>query len=326
MPLGTTGIIAATAGAEKGLAIAERGVQIVGKQAEKVNDVLRGSFKILSQEITIRFPDQLQETSIAFEATGGLIGRKIRFPFGRPHRVHLRPLRVPSGELESAVSIDSSGFEINTKGMTVADTYVLDVEYDIPEPRFIDALVQRNVPAESPKGSLSEYWLHAALKHPRVLRGRFGKLDLRDLDFVVDVGIAEHLKTVVPQSLIRELEAGVALLAERNPHAKFQLGRKHAIAMARRGKGNTMELLGSLQAIFLPETFRTFVDVKEDFHYGECERGVNFYDTLPIPTWPRSMKVISRADLSLESPTAHGVLVYRKDDFLAGVKKALGER
>jgi len=316
-------VIAAATTTSKGLAIAERGVQSVGKQAERIHEVLRGSFRILDQEITIRFPDQVQEVSIAFEATGGLVGQKIRFPFGVPNRVHLRPIRVPSSDANSAVRISSDGFEINTRNMVSNDTYLLDVEYRIPEPRFIDALVQRNVPSESPKGSLSEYWLHAALKHPSVLKTRVGRLDLRDLDFIVDVGIAEHLKTVVPQALVQELEAGVALLATRNPHEKFRLGRRHAQAMAHRGKGSTMELLGNLQAIFLPERFRSFVDVKEDFHYGECERGVNFYDTLPIPTWPRTMKVISRADLSLENPTAKGVLVYRKDEFLDSVKKAI---
>jgi hypothetical protein len=318
-----TGAVAAAAASTKGLAIAERGVQTVGKQADRIHDALRGSFHILNQEITIRFPDQVQEVSIAFEATGGVVGQKIRFPFGVPNRVRLRPLRVPSADATSTVALSSDGFEIKTKSMTSNDTYLLDVEYPIPEPRFIDALVQRNVPSESPKGALSEYWLHAALKHPSVLKTRVGRLDLKDLDFMVDVGIAEHLKTVVPSSLVQELEAGVALLATRNPHEKFRLGRKHAQAMSHRGKGNTMELLGNLQAIFMPDKFRSFVDVKDDFHYGECERGVNFYDTLPIPTWPRTMKVVSRADLSLENPTAKGVLVYRKDDFLDSIKKAI---
>jgi hypothetical protein len=323
MPVETVGAIAAAASAEKGLALAEKGIKAIGRQAEKINETLRGNFKILNQEVTVRFPEQVQETSVVFEASGGLLGRKIRFPFGRPNRVRLRPVRALSAAMESAVVVHPEGFELDTKGMVSADTYILDVEYGMAEPRFIDALVQRNTPSESPKDKTSEYWLHAVLKHPSVLKLRFGRLDLRDLDFLVDVGIAEHLKTVVPRSLVQELEAGVALLAERNPHAKFRLGRRHAQAMARRGKGSTMELLGSLQTLFLPDTFRTFVDVKEDFHLGECERGVNFYDSLPIPTWPRSMKVISRTDLSLDNPVAKGVLVYRKDDFVGRVRELL---
>ena len=79
-----------------------------------------------------------------------------------------------------------------------------------------------------------------------------------------------------------------------------------------------------MQTLFLPNKFSTFVNVKEDFSYYDCERGLNFYDKLPFPTWPRTMKVVSRTDLNLNKLTATGSLLYKKDDFLDKIKKILG--
>ena len=292
----------------------------------KSGQVPTGTFHVEDQEVTIRCPEQVEAISVAFNASPGLLGQKVRFAGGKPRRVHLRPL-VGLTELTSeALSVTDQGFEIRTSELKGQGLFLLDVEYDLTSPGFLEALVERNVPRETPKGNSTEYWLHAQLKHPGALKVDYGRFDLRDVDFEVNVGIAEHLRTVVPGSLVRELEIAAELLRETDFHKKGALGRAHTVAMRSRGKGSTIELLGSLQGIFLPDAFKRFVDVRQDFRYGDCERGQSLFDTLPMLTWPRSMKVISRTDLSLERQAAHGTLTYKRDEFLARVGEIIGPK
>ncbi|WP_309492716.1 hypothetical protein [Candidatus Hecatella orcuttiae] len=305
-------------------ALAEKGVGEIIKTASKIYETIKGSYKVLNQEIVVLCPESVQHFSIAFEATGGFLSQKIKFPFGKPLRVRLRPLRSLQ-DLSEAIFLTEEGFEINTRGMQAEDTFLLDVDYRITDPKFVDALVQRNHARELPKDRESEYWMHAQLKHPKVFQTKYGRLDLRDVDFSVNVGISEDIKMSIPSAFRRELEAGVKLLMERDPHRKYMLGREHVKAMRARGKGKSViELLGDLQDLFFPRTFRKFVEVKKDFRYSECHRGSDFYETVPFPTWPKTMKVISRTDLGLERYAAEGILVYKKADFLEQVSKILG--
>jgi hypothetical protein len=310
---------------------AERGVIEASKRADQLRTILTGNFHVDDQEVTIHCPEQVETVSIAFRAKAGLIGQKVKFPGGRPKRAHLRPLHGLGDVSSSALRVIPEGFEIQTGSLGGDGLYLLDVEYDLESPGFVDALVERKAPIETPRGASTEYWLEAQLKHPAALRPDYGRFDLRDVQFDINVGIAENLKTVVPGSLIRELETAVALLKESDYHKKEALGRAHIVAMHQRGRGSTTELLGSLQSFFLPDNFRHYLDVRQDFRYGDCERGQSLYETLPIPTWPRSMKVISRTDLSLDQQAAHGTLTYKHDEFVTEVgrviqKRSLGKR
>lgn len=296
-------------------AAAERGVNEVARRAEKLRSVLTGDFRVVSEEITIKCPEETEVVSLAFEPHAGAFGQKVRFPFGRPERAHLRPLEGDPDLFRDALVVHDKGFDIITRGMGSSRLFLLEVEYEIEHPRLLDGLVQRNTPVESPKTNSTEYWLHAELRHPAALKTRYGRFDLQDLEFAVDVGIAESVKTVIPDSLVKELETAVALLESREKLRKRALAEEHLEAMQLRGGESTVRLLGGLQTVFAPAAFRRFLEVKRDFRYGDCERGVSLYDSLPIPTWPRFMKVVSRTDLSLDRPAAQGTLVYKKDEF-----------
>jgi hypothetical protein len=304
------------------IANAEKAAESVVRVAERLSEALKGSFKIHSEEITVRCPDNVEAVSIALEVKSGLIDPKIRFPFGVPRRVKLRPLTGLQSASQAVVAT-ADGFELNPKEMHPDQIYILDVEYELEEPHDLDALVERTSAREVPKGHTTEFWMQAALKHPKVLRTKYGRVDFRDLDFSVDVGISEQVKLVIPGSFRHELDLAAQLIAERNPHAKFQLGRRHALAMKSRGKGlDTAQLLGELQDLFLPATFASFLEVTDDFHYSSCYRGADFYE-IPFPTWPRSMRVLSRTDLTLEHPASNGFLRYKRSDFLQRVAKVL---
>lgn len=311
----------------KGKNIAEKGVRDIVRTASKIYELIRGNYKILDKEIVINCPDLIQKYSVLFQATGGVgkvVSKKIKFPFGKPVSVVLRPLRSLQ-EIPNAITINEEGFEISTQGMSKDDELSLDVEYNIRDIRFIDALVHKNVLREVPKDKENEYWMHAELKHPKALRTTYGKLDLHNLDFNVDVGISEDIKMQIPSSFTYELKTAVDLLSERDWHKKAKLGVIHAKAMReRRKKENVVKLLGNLQKLFDHNTFRRFVEVKKDFYLYDCQRGISFHDSTPFPTWPKTMKVISRTNLGIEKFAADGILYYKKGDFLDRVSKILG--
>jgi len=313
--------IAAGAGAE----LAEKGTEEIVKRASRIYEALKGRYRVLSQEIVVHCPEQVQQFSLAFEATGGLLGQnKVRFPFGRPIRARLRPI-MGGADLSESIIMVENGFEINCQGMRSEDTFLLEAEYNFPDPKFMDALVHRERAKELPKDVETEYWMHAALKHPKALQTKYGRLDLRDLDFTVDVGVSEDIKTSIPGVFKVELDAAFKLLKEKDPHRKTVLGIQHIRAMRGRGKGrNILELLGDLQEIFLPNGFSQFVDVSKDFRYANCFRGLSYYETIPFPTWPKNMTVVSRTDLGLDRCAAEGVLVYKKKNFLEKVERILG--
>src|SRR5207253_9038206 len=114
-----------------------------------------------------------------------------------PTRVKLRPLRS-GAELLDAINYTDDGFEISCGGMQGHDMFILEAEYPITDPRFVDALVHRDRAKELPKDLETEYWMHAAIKFPEALHTKAGRLDLRDVDFNVDVGVSEDIKTSIP--------------------------------------------------------------------------------------------------------------------------------
>lgn len=312
-----------------GKALAEEGIKNTAKLISSFSEILTDHYRILSQEVILNCGQQTQELSIAIEVKKGkVISTKIRFPFGKPTRVDLRPIRtMADASSSSSYSIDytSDGFELDTRNMTQDDLYLLNVTYHGLDGHFEDALVRKDHPRERPIGSDSEYWLHAELKHPSLLREKYTRLDLRDIAFDVNVEVSRDIKMVIPPSFRYELETAFSLLDETNPHEILKAGRRHIAARKRRAsRENVLKLLSDMQGVFLPNKFSSFVEVREDFTYYDCERGVSFYDKLPFPTWPRAMRVVSRTDLNLSKYVATGTLVYKKDDFMKKVKKILG--
>ena len=206
-------------------------------------------------------------------------------------------------------------------------TYLLDVDYFIEDKRFIDALVNRSVARESSGDETKEYWMVAQLKHLDVLKHEFGYIELKDIDFGVNVSVYNEIKMKVPSIFKRQLETAVKLLSKhhggRDEQFKLLVQHKQLLrAQKEKYYGEELfEILDELQEIFSPITFGKFVDVEKDFYYYNCVRGKDFYETLPFPTWPKSMKVISRTDINFDKPAANGLLIFRKKDFMKELER-----
>jgi len=296
------------------------------KRSKNIDKTLSEEFKIRGKEMRVECPQSIQHYSVVFETKGSrILPKKKKFNFGKVRRVSLRPI-MSLQPVSDAVSYTENGFEINLKKLEKDTLYLLDVDYFIEDRRFIDALVNRNVAKESVGDETKEYWMVAQLKHLDVLKHEFGYIELKDLDFGVDVSVYNEIKMKVPSIFRQQLEIAVKLLSKHHGSRdeQFKLLIQHQqLLHARKEKyyGKIFEILEEIQEIFSPLTFRRFVDVQKDFHYYSCERGKDFYETLPFPTWPKSMKVISRTDINFNRPAADGLLIFKKGDFIDELEK-----
>lgn len=204
------------------------------------------------------------------------------------------------------------------------EVYILDTEYKIEDPRFIESLVHREVAKETVTVDSTEYWMVAQLKFVDVLREKkYGRIDLRDLDFNVNVGVHQDVNTKVPGVFKEQLEALVKLAGPLGRDEVFRAIDHMRRIKTRKYGANSIELLGDLVELFAPQVFKKYVDVKPDFHYFDCEKGISVYD-LPWGVWPKFMTVTSRTDLGLEKPAARGTLIYKRKDFSKSLEDIFG--
>lgn len=163
--------------------------------------------------------------------------------------------------------------------------------------------------------------MSAQLKHVGVLKKNYYSVNLRDVPFIVDVAIHHDVRITVPGIYRKQLETFVEITKKKGRSEKYKdLMQLQRLQKLKYG-GVELATLRDLFELFTPTRFRQFIEVLRDFYYSDCMRGSDFYDTLPFPTWPKTMKVISRTDLNLDKPAADGTLVYRYNDFISEIKK-----
>jgi len=303
---------AITAGKE----IVEKVIEESIKRSKMVDKGISNNFKIRGRDMLIKCPESIQQYSISFEPKGGSIfHRKEKFEFGKVRRVTVRPI-LSLQSIPHAITILKNGFELDLKSLKSGEAHIMDIEYKIEDSRFIDSLVNRNVASETPKDDCTEYWMVAQLKHLKSLQQDFGYLELRDVDFGIDVAVHQDIKMKIPTIFRQRLETIVQLTRPKGRSERFREYMRLVHQDKQKYSGKEFDILGNIQDLFFPPTFQKFVEVTKDFHYHTSERGSDFYETLPFPTWPKTMKVISRTDLDFEKPASDGLLIYKKRDFI----------
>lgn len=295
--------------------LVEKGLEKVANKAEKAATTASESFKVLGREVEIICPESTQHYSMALEAKqAGFFGGKAKFNIGSVKRASIRPIMgmQPVG----AIRTTEDGFEIDLKKLKPGETYILDTEYKLDEPRFIDSLVLKEVAKETVTVDSTEYWMVAQLRFVDVLRGHgYGRVDLRDLEFSVNVGVHQDVSTKVPPLFKEQLEALVKLAGPLGKDEVFRAIQHMRYIKSRKYGTNSLDLLGDIIETFEPQAFRRYIEVNPDFRYSDCVKGTAVYD-LPLGVWPKFMTVTSRTDLGLEKPAAKGTLVYKRKDFL----------
>jgi len=288
--------------------------------------------KILNQEATINVPESVVEYSIAISVPKNLrnIRRNIEFPYSSIEEISVACLHPLPRKLRNVVSKiqhpdGSTSYVLSPKSLpSDVETISVSVTYHVNEPSLIDDLVERTKAHEPGGPDKNEYWMHACLKHPKVLKNNYGRFDLRDVDVTLNVGIHNELKNTIPASFVRRLRIFFEIMQETDPRRQFRVIPQLRRLARTETAGKEFKILSELELLFYPNEFKRFVEVIKDFRFSGCYRGSDLYDELPIQVIPKSMNVISRTDLTLEKPVAEGTLIYKRDLFIETLKNIMG--
>jgi len=286
--------------------------------------------KILNQETTINVPESVVEYTLAASIPPNF--RSIRkvieisapsiirvsasslHPFPRTVREAIKRVQYDDGRVAYRLFPELLPPE--------SDLISISVSYNIDDISLLDDLVHRTQGHEPGGAEGNEYWMHAALKHPKVLNDKFGRFDLRDVDVTVDVGVHNELKTTIPPSFIRRLKMFFDIMKETDPRRQhLALPQLRRLAQEKTA-GREFKILVDLESLFLPGTFSKYIEVLKDFRYSTCYKGKECFE-LPIQIIPKKVNVISRADLTLEKPAADGTLVYKNNLFIDAIKDVI---
>jgi len=286
--------------------------------------------RILNQEATINVPESIVEYSLAVRIPHNFRTIRKVIEISAPSIIRvsassLHPLpRTVREAVKKTVYEDGRVTYALFPELLPPDSDLISVSisYSIDDPLLLDDLVSRTKAHEPSGTEKNEYWMHAALKHPKVLRDKFGVFDLRDVDVTVDVGVHNELKTTIPPGFIRRLKRFFAVMGETDPRKQYAAIPELRRLAREKTAGKEFKILVDLESLFMPGKFAKYIDVIKDFRYSYCYKGKECYE-LPIEIIPKKMNVISRADLTLEKPAADGVLVYKNGLFTDAVKEVM---
>lgn len=282
-------------------------------RANIAEKIISQDFKIEGEEFSIKCPERIQTHSISFRITKSLLSKHSKKFDGPVRRVTLKSLAPLRDLTRQAIQYtDDGGFRIIYDPLKSGEIYLMEIEYDI-DPNLISSLVKKNSALESSNERTKEYWMHAELKHLDIFKEKYKNVEIKDLDFFVDVAVHEDIATSIPPAFKRELETIIKWIQTNSREEKIKLSHVHLKqkrSMELPKNFNFIEAIKNLQEVFLDRNFRTFVEVERDFYYYESRRGVDLYN-LPFPTWPRTVTVISRTTLDYEHPASEGELKYK---------------
>lgn len=305
--------------------VAEKGIKEIVKIRKKLDTGLNKYCNVLGEEITIMCPENLQRHLISFEkGVKTPASDKIKLTFGKINSVKIKAIR-DFIQYNDAIIESDDGFLLNIKQLPDNEVFLLEIEYNIEEPRFIEALVNRKVASDIPiskeKNGIIEYWLSAQLKHPKLLKQQYYSLNIQDLDLDVDVGVGQDIKMKVPGIFKKQMEAYARLSKPMGRGEAFKSTMRFQQLSKGKYSGDHVDILKSIQDIFTESEFKNYIEITKDFRYHQCMRGTDYFDRLPIHTWPKFMTVVSRTELNLNKVVAEGELVYKKRDLISEIAK-----
>ena len=276
--------------------------------------------KILNQEAVINVPESVVDYTLCAEIPNSF--RTIRKPIqiNAPSIIRasvscLSPLPQSCRNAITRVTLQDGNVAFMLfPEMLPKDAEMISVSasYKIPDTDLIDDLVERTAAHEPSGKNQDEYWIHASLKHPKVLTERFGRFDIRDVGVTVDVAVHNELKLAIPQSFISRLKIFFDIMSQTDPRQQYKAIPRLRTLTKYRTAGKEFDLIRDVQALFLPTEFSKYIDVLKDFRYSNCYAGKECYD-LPIEVIPKKMEVISRTDVDLDNLARDGWVLYKKD-------------
>ncbi len=286
-------------------------VKIVEKIANSLEQLKREVTRE-SEELALRMPERIGEYSVALRIKSGFIGGKTRFPVPYVLRIQAHSLPFFVRE-DQALSREGDTFIFEPgKLRKGVENVLLRIEFQLPERGVTEALVQMNSqldPLTTDASEMDKYWMTAQLRNPAALQRSYTRLDVLGVDFRVDVGVHQDVKTKVPSGVKRIIQrsAEFAGTSDREKLLRLALDQRKSARFSAGVKDGLRELTD----LFLPGRFRRYVEVQPPFRFYDCERGHELFESL-FATLPKFMTVTSRTDLSLDEPARQGFLLYKK--------------
>jgi hypothetical protein len=289
---------------------AEEEVQSAIRVADRVLQQLSGA-QASPTDIVLRCPDTLGTASFKLSrpATGAI-------EISHPALKHAELVDLTSFRPVDGAVIRSREDALRITFPNYSADYGLRIEFDLADRYLLRRLVHRNADREPvEENGIDAYWISAQLKSVTALRTRYGRVNLRDVDFLLNVGIQSDLKTAVPPSFVRQMEVGNLLVKERDRNKKLKLMFEQ-LHLQRAGPADSRKVLKDMQDMFMPSEFARFVSVKDEFRFQEIRRGTDGKDGGLFGALPQSMMVISHTNLGVDQPAAQGRVLYQKRNLI----------
>ncbi|BAP62563.1 hypothetical protein [Methanococcus maripaludis] len=293
---------------------------IVG-MAQSLSKDFKECFIMEGQKLSILCPENAQKHTIFFKIKKNILISGFKILKGNARKVTLMTISAPIEDItHKAIRRLDGGFEINYKELSEDTLYWLEVEYDLETKGILDKIVRRSVSREPSNADIG-YWMQAGLKNLDIFKTEYKNIELKDLDFFVDLAVYNDIKTKIPVYFQNQLKVAVGLIESRDRNEKINLAYEDLkLKSAQPSKQDIRLVLNELQNVFSPDKFKKFINVDKDFKYFQSFRGEDFYNAT-FPTWPRFMKVVCRTDLSYDNPASEGKLIYKSGDFREDVGK-----
>ncbi len=279
----------------------------------KTLDTLKRSVEKESEVLALRLPEHVGEYSVVLRVKSGLYGGKT--PFSIPNIIRLTAVCLPAFRREeNAISREGDTFVFDPSKLSKgAETVLLKFEFHVEERTIVESLVKMNSqldPLGSESSDEDKYWLTAQIKFPASLQRLYSSLEVLGVDFRVDVGVHQEIKTL-PREVrgIIERTAEFSGTSDREKLLKLVAEQRRVSKFASRFREDFRELA----LLFMPTRFSHYIIVQQPFRYYECKPGLELFQSSFAPL-PKFMTVVSRTDLSLEEPAKEGFLVYKKKE------------
>lgn len=303
-------------------ASATTAVANVAGTSARIAKTIEPYFKVENQEMRINAPDRTGSLRVFATVKNNWrkkLARPIRFEHPEVYRFQVTSLPIGRSE-NAAISQIEGGHQLDPSKLSDCDSLLLAFDFNIENEHFVDSLVKTTTKHDV-QNEHDNYWITAQLRHPAALKAKNYSIELRDVDFNVDVAVHQDIKDIMPKPFLNNLETISRWIQEHDREKKHQLSMQHLRQQGVGLAGKEVEILNNIQEAFLPTNFQKYVSVENMFRLAEVRRGIEFYESIPNRTFPRAMTVVSRTDLNLDTCAADGLVTYKKIDF----KDALSE-
>lgn len=238
-----------------------------------------------------------------------------KFDPNQVYDIKVYSIRPHPKRINDAVTRSPSEYILNFNKLLSYDEFRIDIEY-LMDVEFIDGLVRRRSSPE-PLDDATKFHLSAQLRDSSSLIHGFSEIEIEEYPVTAEVPIQNDISLQIPDNMKKLARIESALLGEMDRGVKKVMGlHQEKIRLMKDRDEEVIKKLIEVQKFLNPTQFLTYLDRKSigDFRLDSCMPG-DLSRFLGLVQLPSKMRVVSRTDLSLDSPAKSGELVYESKKF-----------